>query len=260
MKNSSEVKTLFKNIAAEQDGMKDADAQADLDESSEIARMGEVDRFSIEELDRLKIISGSMQNSKILNIFRELRTQLLKKNKKNNKKNFVCMITSLSHGGGASYTASNLASVFALDKAKTSMLIDANLYSPSLDQLIIGDANIGITDYLSNTNLNIKDVVYATGIPRLRVVPIGGNSEGAAEYFSSDKMLHFIDEIRSRYSDRYIFIDSPPITESSEARILAEISDVVILVVPHGRATYDQVESAIQIIGKEKLSGLVYNN
>jgi len=224
---------------------------------TEIARMGEVDQFSVVELDRLKIISGSMQNSKILNIFRELRTQLLKTNKKNN---FVCMVTSITHGGGASYVAGNLAAVFALDKAKTSMLIDANLYAPSMEKLIIGGAKSGITDYLSDPSLDIKDIVYATGIPRLRVIPIGDNGEGAAEYFSSDKMLYFINEIRTRYTDRYVFIDSPPVTESSEARILAEIADLVIIVVPHGRATRNQVEAAIQIVGKEKISGLVYNN
>ena len=226
-------------------------------DSPEIGRMGEVDRFSVEELERLKLISGQRTNIRVLNIFRELRTQLMKKS---NKKNFVCMVTSISHQGGASYVSMNSASVFALDKAKTSLLIDANLYAPSLEQLIIGEAGVGITDYLSHANFDIKDVVYATGVPRLRVVPIGDNSEGAAEYFSSDKMQHFIDEIRSRYSDRYIFIDSPPVTESSEARILTEIADMVVLVVPHGRATEEQIEAAINIIGKDKLAGLVYNN
>jgi len=252
MKNSGEVKMLYKSNVPEADLAETAKKTR-----SEIGRMGEVDRFSVEELDRLKVISGSMQNSKILNIFRELRTQLLKTNK---KKNFVCMVSSITLGGGASYVASNLASVFALDKSKTAMLIDANLYSPSLDQLIIGEAKSGITDYLSDASLNIKDVVYATGIPRLRVIPIGENSEGAAEYFSSDKMLHFIEEIRTRYVDRYVFIDAPPVTESSEARILAEIADVVVLVVPHARATQEQVEAAIQVVGRDKISGLIYNN
>jgi len=248
MGNVNEEKLLFKSHPERREGVSTL---------SEINRMGEVDCFSTEELDRLKIINGSMQSSKMLNIFRELRTQLLKANKKNN---FVCMVTSISPNGGGSYVATNLASVFALDKAKTSMLIDTNLYDPSLSKLVIGETKAGITDYLADTSTNIKDIVYATGIPRLRVIPVGSYSEGAAEYFSSDKMLHFIDEIRSKYSDRYIFIDSPPITESSEARILSEIADIVILVVPHGRATYEQVDSAVQIIGKDKLSGLVYNN
>jgi len=224
---------------------------------SQINKMGEVDRFSVEELDRLKIVNGSPQNIKVLNIYRGLRTQLLKTSK---KKNFVCMVSSITSGGGGSFVTANLASAFALDKSKTSLLIDANLYSASQDELIIGDAVSGITDYLSDSGLNIKDVVYATGIPRLRVVPIGGNSEGAAEYFSSVKMHEFIDEIRTRYSDRYIFIDAPPVSDSSEARILTEISDMVVLVVPHGGATPEQVEASIQVVGKEKLAGLVYNN
>lgn len=222
-----------------------------------IERMGEVERFSIEEMDRHKIIYSGMSNLKVLNVFRELRTQLLQIN---NKNNFVCMVSSVCHGGGASYIATNLAAVFALDKAKTSLLIDANLYAPSLERLIIGEASAGITDYLSDLNLSVKDIVYATGVPRLRVVPIGGNSEAAAEYFSSEKMLHFIEELRSRYPDRYIFIDSPPIADSSEARILSDIADLVVLVVPHGGCTAEDVGAAIDIVGKNKLSGLVYNN
>ncbi|MFT6031388.1 MAG: protein-tyrosine kinase [Oleiphilaceae bacterium] len=244
MKDLNNLKALNKNTTT-------------LDTSAVIDKMGEVDRFSIEELDRLKLISGSMQNSKILNVFRELRTQLIKTSQ---KKNFVCMVTSAFSKGGASYIATNLASVFALDKSKTSLLIDANLYAPSLERLIIGDSNAGMTDYLSDNSLSIKDVVYATGIPRLRVIPVGDNNEGAAEYFSSNKMLEFIDEVRTRYADRYIFIDSPPVSESSEARILSEIADMVILVVPHGGGSYEQIETAIQIIGKDKLTGIVYNN
>ena len=249
MKNSSEVKTLYKkpeSVVADE-----------INHAANIDQMSEVDRFSTEELSQLKIINAGMDNSKTLNVFRELRTQLMKISKKNN---FVCMVSSISRGGGASYIASNLAAVFALDKAKTSLLIDANLYTPSLGQLIIGDASVGITDYLSNATSTIKDVVYATGVPRLRVIPIGGYSEGAAEHFSSERMLHFMDEVKSRYKDRYIFIDAPPVTDSSEARILADIADLVILVVPHAGATHDQIGAAIQMVGKDKLSGLVYNN
>ena len=225
--------------------------------ASAIDKMGEVDHFSYEDMDKLKLIYPGMSSPKVLNIFRELRTQLVQSRKQDN---FICMVSSVCHKAGVSYIASNLATVFALDKAKTSLLIDANLYAPNIERLIIGDAATGITDYLSNPDLNVKDVVYATGVPRMRAIPIGGNSEAAAEYFSSRKMNSFVEEIRSRYSDRYIFIDAPAVTESSEARILADIADLVILVVPHGRVTHDQVQAGIDIVGPEKLSGLVYNN
>lgn len=222
-----------------------------------IHQMGEVDTFSSDELDALKLIYAGMPASKVLNTFRELRTQLMQMN---NKSNFVCMVSSISHQGGASYIASNLAAAFALDITKTSLIIDANLYAPSVDRLILGEAKTGITDYLANVGLGIKDIVYATGVPRVRAIPIGGNSEGAAEYFSSEKMLGFVNEIRERYSDRYIFIDAPPVSDSSEARILAEIADMVVLVVPYGKATLAKVREAIQIVGGDKPCGLVYNN
>ena len=222
-----------------------------------ISQMGEVEKFSNDKLEDLRIVHSGMTNLKILNMFRELRTQLLQRNSKNN---FVCMVTSLCSGGGASYVATNLAAVFSLDKAKTSVVIDANLYAPSLGQLVIGEVDRGITDYLSDPTTDIKDIVYATGIPRLRVIPIGGNREAAAEYFSSEKMQHFVDELRSRYTDRYIFIDAPPVTEASETRILAEIADLVVLVVPHGKVTPSLIDSAIDIVGNDRLSGLVYNN
>ena len=247
MSNKGEIKHFFNKSEADVTRVDDPD----------IKQMEEVDRFSSVELDQLHLIYPGMDNQRVLNLFRELRTQLLQQAK---KKNFICMVSSIGSGGGATYMTSNLGAAFALDKSKTSLLIDANLYAPALNKLVIGDVETGITDYLGDGCGQIRDIVYATGIPRLRVIPLGVNSEGAAEYFSSVKMTHFIDEIRSRYSDRFIFIDAPPILESSEARILAEIVDCVVLVVPHGRAVPDQIDAAISIVGTEKLAGLVYNN
>jgi len=227
------------------------------DHMDSINKMSEVDTFSGQERDALKIIHPRMSNQKILNIFRELRTQLLQKS---GGKNFVCMVSSICNEGGGTYVSTNLATAFALDKTKTSLIIDGNLYSPDLNKLIVGEADQGVTDYLSGGDMDIKDIVYATGIPRLRVIPIGNNVEGAAEYFSSAKMEAFIDTVKGRYPDRFIFIDSPPVIDSSEARILGNVSDLVILVVPYGKATPEQIEEAVDAIGKDKLVGLIYNN
>ena len=222
-----------------------------------IQDMGVVDHFDQDMLETLKIVHAGTLNRDALNTFRELRTQLIQKH---HKQNFVCMISSVCFEGGASYIARNLASVFALDKAKTSLLIDTNLYAATVNELIVGEAELGLTDYLADSNMKVEDIVYATGIPRLRATPLGSNSDGAAEYFSSEKMQHFIDELKNRYADRYIFIDAPTVRNSSEARILAELVDMVLLVVPHGKVTLDEVNASIDIIGKEKLVGLVYNN
>jgi len=246
---SNDVKPLFSLS-----GNKGETAKGD-----SISSMGEVDSFSNDMLDELKLVYPGMAGQAVLNVFRGLRTRLMKAS---GGKNFSCLVTSVCSKGGASHIVRNLGAAISLDKSKTSLLIDANLYNPSLADLVIGEPEQGLTDYLSETEsgLSIKDIVYATGVPRMRVIPLGGNGEAAAEYFSSRKMVGFAEEICKRYSDRFIFFDSPPLLEASETQILFDIVDFVLLVVPYGRATHEQVEEAIEKIDRSKLVGIVYNH
>jgi Mrp family chromosome partitioning ATPase len=222
-----------------------------------IKQMGEVALLSDDELLKNKILYAGMKDRRVLNVFRELRTTLVQKNK---GKNFICMVSSLSGGGGGSYVALNLAAALALDKSKTSLLIDCNLYDPSIDSLLdIGEVD-GVTDFIDDSNLEVKDIIYASGISRLRVIPVGSNREAGAEHYSSPRMKQFFSSIKSRYDDRFIVIDAPPILSSAETRILAELCDMAILVLPYGRASQDQISAGVDVFDKDKLAGIVFNN
>ena len=98
----------------------------------QIRQMAEVDLLSAQELEERKIINPSTQNKAFLNTFREIRTKMIQSS---SKKNFVAMVSSVVHGGGATFIAVNLAAAFALDQSKTALFIDCNLYEPSLDKL-----------------------------------------------------------------------------------------------------------------------------
>ena len=50
-------------------------------------------------------------------------------------------------------------------------------------------------------------------------------------------MRLLLDSLRSRYPDRYMFLDSPPVRGAPDARILADLADVVVLVTGYGRDT-----------------------
>ncbi len=223
-----------------------------------IDQMSEVSAFSTEELDRLKLLYQGVPNRKLLNVFRDLRTKLAKKSK---GKNYVCLVTSLVAGGGASYIAANLSAAIAMDRTKTSLLIDGNLYAPSVERLLAVEPVNGLTDYLYREDSQVEEIVYASGIPRLRVIPVGNNREAGAEYFSTGRMRKFIDSVKSRYPDRFIIIDSPPACEySAETHILADLSDFVVLVVPYGKVTESQITAGLETIGEDRLAGVVYNN
>ncbi|MCG8313624.1 MAG: polysaccharide biosynthesis protein [Pseudomonadales bacterium] len=225
--------------------------------SAAIRQMAEIDLLDQKTLEEKKIIGPGTTQKEFLNTFREIRTKLVQLS---NKKNFVAMVNSVVDGGGASFTALNLAAVFALDKSKTALLVDCNLYEPALHHVFDLQPEYGLTDYLEDSTLDIDDIIYATGIERLRLIPAGTFQEAGAEYFSSERMASFLEAVVARYPDRYIFLDSPPAAVSAEGRIIAELSDYGIIVVPYGKVTVQQIEATVAAIGKQKVAGVIFNN
>ena len=55
-------------------------------------------------------------------------------------------------------------------------------------------------------------------------------------------------------------VDAPPILESSETQILIDIADLVLLVVPYGKVTNEEISESVEKIDPSKFVGIVYNN
>ncbi|MEX1033992.1 MAG: XRE family transcriptional regulator [Cellvibrionaceae bacterium] len=214
-------------------------------------------RLSDEELANKRLIYPRMQDTKLLNIYRNLRTKLISAAR---GRNFICLVTSVVPGGGTSLISANIAASFAFDEGKTAMLIEGNVHSPSLANLFDLDADTrGLMDYLESEDTPVGDVMHETGIPRLRFIPSGRVRENSSEYFTSDKMKTTVEEIASRYPDRYPIVDAPSIQDSADARILLDLCDQVILVIPYGQCTEEEIKAAADTIGSEKLVGVVLN-
>lgn len=223
----------------------------------QIRHMSELPPLSPNELDDRRIIHAATPNREALNTFRELRTQLLQRG---GKENFVVLVTSVSEGGGASFVALNLAAAFALDNAKTALLVDCNFYAPAVEKLLFVQHEYGLTDYLDSETIDADEIIYASGIPRLRIIPVGHQLTTGTEYYSSARMEHFVADVRTRYADRYVVIDAPPVGIYPDSRILADLCDFVLLVVPYGKVTQEQVQAAVDALPEQKLLGIVFNN
>lgn len=225
--------------------------------AKEIALMDEGDILESKSLSELKIIFSEMTDHKIANTYRDLRTKLIQKSQ---GKNFIAMITSCVPGHENSSVALNLATAFSFDESKTSLLIDCDLNNPKLDKLLNLETDKGLTDYLENEDIDINSILHKTGIKRLRMLPAGTSKETATEYFTSLRMRELMSSLLTRYSDRYIFIDSAPIADSADTRILVELCDFVLLVVPYGTVTKNRVKAAADAIGQDKLLGIIFND
>jgi Mrp family chromosome partitioning ATPase len=72
-------------------------------------------------------------------------------------------------------------------------------------------------------------------------------------------MLGLLKEVKSRYSDRYIIIDSPPLPLASEVNVIARKVDAVILVIKYGKTKRESIEEVVEMIGRKKVLGVVFN-
>ncbi len=210
-----------------------------------------------DELYEKKVIFTGMRQREILNAFREVRIRLLERSKSDN---MVVLVSSVSTRGGSSFVGFNLAATFALDQHKTALYVDCNPYSTAAEKYITEQVKEGLTQYLTDYTVPLKNIIYPSGVERLRVIPSGGSSESAAEFFNSKRMEVFVAEIKSRYPDRFIVLDAPSVQQSTEARILAKYCDHALLVVPYGSAVTDEVLAAVDAVGKDRFAGLVFNN
>jgi len=71
------------------------------------------------------------------------------------------------------------------------------------------------------------------------------------------KML--LDEIATRYADRIVIFDSPPLLLTSEARVLAEQMGQIVMVVEAEKTTQNAVRESLQKIEHCQNVNLIYN-
>lgn len=230
--------------------------QVSNDRRVQIRSMNDEWFLTSDELDELKIIYPGCRDDKSLNDYRELRTKLLRAT---NDKNFVCMVSGITQNAGTSHVALNLAASIALDHSKTALVIDCNSYSPSIHHYLQEKNQLGLSNFLEEDVQEIEDIIYPIGIRRIRVIPAGVRTEHAAENFSSEKMKQFIEKVKNRYPDRFIILDTPPVGLYAESQILASICDQAILVVPYGQSSKSQIQIGIDMIGMDKLAGIILN-
>lgn len=236
-----------------------SDIEQRVSASALIARMREIAPLDRNTLTQNRLIHPEMGENGTVRAFREIRTKIIQKTQ---GRNCIIMVTSVTGEGGSSFVALNLSAAFAFDAGKTALLMDCNFRNPFLHKFFKKENEKlnGLTDYLENTDMDIAEIIHPVGIERLRVIPSGGRREIPVEYFTSSKMKRLLDNIHQRYRERYIILDAPPMTESADTQIIAELCDYVLLVVPYGKVTNAQVDASAKAIGEKKLLGVVFNN
>lgn len=225
--------------------------------TAQIPRMSQKFQLERSDLSEAKIIYQDMEDARVVESFRHMRTHILQNS---GSRNCVVLVTSVVPDGGASFVALNLAAAFAFDESKTALLIDCRLRDPKQDKLVSAEIHYGLTDYLEAEDVDVAQIIHEGGLPRFRLIPAGRRTDAGTEYLDSNRMRDLIAHLKERYPDRYIVLDAASPAESADAAVLAELADFVLLVVPYGKATESQIWGAAKAVDEQKFLGVVFND
>ena len=157
----------------------------------------------------------------------------------------LIMITSALPGEGKTFTAANLAMSIAMELDNTVMLVDADVARPTLLKVLGLPPMPGLLDVLVNDSVELQHVLLRTNIEKLTVLPSGTPHPRATELLASDSMVRLLEDMASRYSDRIIIFDSPPLLVTTEARTLASHMGQVVVVVKAEGTSFASVKHAL---------------
>jgi capsular exopolysaccharide synthesis family protein len=205
-------------------------------------------------LERHRI--ASVTNDANSDAFRVLRTQLLVQMRKNGWRTLA--ITSPNRGAGKSTVALNLAISFAIEMDSTALLVDADLRDPDVRQMLELEPGPGLADYLMG-RATLANLLLHPDLGNLVVLPGGAPVAFTSELMRSPMMAKLIRELSSRYSDRMIVFDVPPILAGADTLALSEYIDATILLVEECRTSREDIERSCALLAHSNLIGIVLN-
>jgi receptor protein-tyrosine kinase len=222
---------------------------AAVDDASVQSRLIEID---LARLSAIGMVTPLNTRSMIAEEYRVIKRPLLRNVTQGSEtdayhRNLI-MVTSSVPGEGKSFSSINLAISMAMELDRTVLLVDADVSRPSvLNHLGLPPAR-GLMDVLLNDDVLLPDVLLRTNIEKLTILPAGMPHQRATEFLASDAMVRLLDDLATRYADRVIIFDSPPLLMTTEARVLATHMGQVVIVVEAGRTSQAMVRQALSTI------------
>jgi receptor protein-tyrosine kinase len=171
----------------------------------------------------------------------------------------LIMVTSALPGEGKTFTSINLAMSIAMELDSTVLLVDADVARPAvLNTLGLKPAQ-GLLDVLTKDSVDLSSVLLRTNVEKLTILPSGSHHPRATELLASDAMNNLLAEMASRYSDRIIIFDSPPLLVATESPVLATHMGQVVIVVEAEKTPHATIKDALSKIGDGPVKLMVLN-
>ena len=208
-----------------------------------------------ERLRRYRVVAG-LHDDAIAGAYKVLRTAIVQRMRANGWRSLA--ITSPAQGAGKTLTAVNLAISLAHEVNHTVLLADLDLRRPRLHRCFVDHPGLGISEYLTD-DVPLSEILFNPGIDRLVVLPGHKRFANSSEMLVSPRMVHLAKELVTRYPERIVLYDMPPILACDDVMAFAPQIDAVLLVVEEGRTDAEDLQRTMGLLEHVNIVGTVLN-
>ncbi|GAB2538122.1 CpsD/CapB family tyrosine-protein kinase [Gracilibacillus alcaliphilus] len=168
------------------------------------------------------------------------------------------LVTSSGPSEGKSSTTANLAIVFA-QQGKKVLLIDADMRKPTIHYTFRIDNRRGLSSVLVAES-TLKESIVSSDVAGLDLLTCGPIPPNPSELLGSKAMETLIANAQLEYD--LVLFDTPPVLAVTDAQILANLCDGVVMVVRSKQTEYEAAQKAKELldVGNAKLLGVVLND
>ena len=174
----------------------------------------------------------------------------------------LILFTSSKPGEGKTFSACNFALGLALEEQMRVLLIDADLAKPSVPEVFdYPEDQPGLFDCLKDSSREVRGDLLRMAGTNVTILPAGWADSSPAHLLGSEVMLRILDAVSyGQKAYDFVVMDGPPLLATTEAAILANYADEVMLVVGAGDVTTAQIQSSIDMLGVREKTSLMINH
>lgn len=226
---------------------------AELDAFFKIWPLGVLPTFGLEDDDGL--IRAGRSETAASECLRAVRTNVLFQRTRRPLKRIL--VTSASPRDGKTTLCSNLAATMALAGNRV-LLVDTDMRRPRVHKSFGLENQVGVADVLAGA-ATVSEAVQGTHISGLHVLSCGTLPSNPAEMLSGNAFRNLLERLEADFD--FVLLDSPPVLAVTDASILSQYSDGVILVIRIGKTERRNFGDALRALGSVHASilGVVCN-
>ncbi len=186
--------------------------------------------------------------------FRTLRSRLYQMREQRPLRNLL--VTSPLPNEGKSFVAANLAQAIACREGRRALLIDADLRNGRLHEFLGTGYAPGLSEYLLGETDEVKGMQRGQ-MENLVFLPAGRSVSNPVELIANGRFKKLLNRCEIVFD--WVIIDSPPAIPVSDATLLADYCDGVLMVARAENTRADALRRAQQEFRPTQLVGAVLN-